>query len=79
MNYLSIKELRLGLPRILRRLRRGERFRLVYRARPVGDLTPLQERGGKQRGIYALLASPYGEIHIDPDEDAARLIRSDRE
>lgn len=79
MNYLSVKELRLGMPRILRRLQRGEQFRLVYRARPVGDLLPLQGVKKRHGGIYALLSRPFGEIHVKRGESAAAMIRAERD
>jgi prevent-host-death family protein len=42
---INAKTLRRELGEILRRVRKGERFTLVYRSRPVGQLVPLEERG----------------------------------
>ncbi|GEM_PF-5726208 len=79
MNDLSIKELRLRMPSVLRRLRRGERFRLVYRGRPAGHLTPTSDIvSTKNQGLYALLDQPFGEVRVPRGETAAGLIRKDR-
>lgn len=68
---------RLDLPKILRRLQRGKRFRLVVR--PVSDLPPIRKDGEGYGGIYDLLARPYGEIHLGRGENAETAIRADRD
>ncbi len=42
---INAKTLRAELGQILRRVRKGERFTIVYRSRPVGQIVPLEERG----------------------------------
>ena len=39
-NTISVKELRLKLPTILRQVNAGERFIIIYHSQPVGDLVP---------------------------------------
>jgi prevent-host-death family protein len=45
-NTISAKTLRRELGKILERVRRGERFTVLYRSRPVCDLVP---PGGPER------------------------------
>jgi len=40
---ITAKELRANLPRIVERIRRGERFIVVYRSRPAFRLVPVVE------------------------------------
>ena len=37
---INAKQLRAGLPRIVERIRRGERFTVLYRSRPAFRLVP---------------------------------------
>ncbi len=40
---INAKELRASLPRIVERVRRGERFTVIYRSRPAFRLVPAGE------------------------------------
>ena len=40
---INVKELRADLPEIVRRVRRGERFVVLYRSRPAFRLVPVGE------------------------------------
>jgi len=40
---ISAKDLRLSLPRIVERVRRGERITVLYRSRPALRLVPVSE------------------------------------
>ncbi len=40
---ISAKELRASLPKVVERVRRGERFTLLYRSRPALRLVPVSE------------------------------------
>ena len=42
---LSAKQLRSSLPDVVSRVKKGERFTLVYRSEPVMQLVPLGARG----------------------------------
>jgi antitoxin (DNA-binding transcriptional repressor) of toxin-antitoxin stability system len=38
---ISAKEMRLTLPEVVRRVRRGARYTVIYRSRPAFDLVPV--------------------------------------
>jgi prevent-host-death family protein len=40
---INIKELRASLPKIVERVKRGERFTVLYRSRPAFRIVPVQE------------------------------------
>jgi len=40
---INAKELRAGLPEIVRRVRRGERFTVLYRSRPAFQVVPVEQ------------------------------------
>jgi prevent-host-death family protein len=41
---INAKELRSSLPRIVARVRRGERFTVLYRSRPALRIVPVEDR-----------------------------------
>jgi prevent-host-death family protein len=42
---INAKELRASLPRIVARVRRGERFTVLYRSRPALRIVPIEDAG----------------------------------
>lgn len=81
MKALSAKELRTGMPKILKKVEAGEEFVLIYRSRPVGQLIPLRKnpKKGRHAGIYALLNQPLSGIRLGSGETAVDLIRAERD
>jgi prevent-host-death family protein len=56
---INAKQLRATLPEIVRRVRRGERFTVLYRSRPAFRLVPVTESG--ERDDVSLDGEPlYG-------------------
>ncbi|MBI5477567.1 MAG: type II toxin-antitoxin system prevent-host-death family antitoxin [Deltaproteobacteria bacterium] len=62
---INAKDLRASLPEIVRRVRRGERFTVLYRSRPAFRMVPVDEAG----------AAP-GPLDADPLFRAPALGRS---
>ncbi len=44
---INAKQLRASLPEIVRRVRRGERFVVLYRSRPAFQVMPVDEHSGE--------------------------------
>ena len=42
---ISTKELRASLPKVVRRVRRGERITVLYRSRPAFQIVPVDDPG----------------------------------
>ena len=62
---INAKELRAGLPQVVRKVRRGMRFTVLYRSRPAFQVVPVDA-----------LESPTGEVAEDPLYRAKPLGRS---
>ncbi len=74
---INAKELRASLPETVARVRRGERFTVLYRSRPAFRIVPVEDdAGGKlppleQDPLYrapALFRSGDGRLAVDHDE-----------
>lgn len=48
---INTRTLRTQLGQILGRVRKGERFTIAYRRRPVCQIVPLEERGFATKGL----------------------------
>ena len=55
MTTINAKQLRASLPKIVQRVRRGERFVVLYRSRPAFELVPV---GDTVEGSIALKDEP---------------------
>ena len=44
---INAKELRASLPETVRRVRRGERFTVLYRSRPAFRIVPIEQGSGE--------------------------------
>lgn len=75
---LSAKELRQQLPKIKRRLERGESFELIYRSKPLASITPLSFRPTPKKA-FALFANPPKKWLIRSKKSAVQLVRAERE
>ncbi len=65
---ISAKELRASLPRIVERVRRGERFTVMYRSRPALRIVPV---GDEARSLPPLEQDPlYRAPALFSTEDA---------
>ncbi len=89
---INAKQLRASLPETVRRVRRGERFTVLYRSRPAFRIVPIEDEAGadlpplESDPIYrapALFRSGDGRLATDHDEilygwkrDATRAGRS---
>ena len=62
---INAKELRSGLPEVVRKVRRGMRFTVLYRSRPAFQVVPV---GASE--------NPTGEVSEDPLYRAKPLGRS---
>ena len=62
---INAKELRSGLPQVVRKVRRGMRFTVLYRSRPAFQVVPVDAS-----------ESPQGEVAEDPLYRAKPLGRS---
>ena len=63
---INVKQLRASLPRIVERIRRGERFTVLYRSRPAFRVVPLED-----------LEQSSGSLADDPLYGAPAVGRSD--
>lgn len=55
---ISIQELRLHLPQVLKEVAQGMRFLLIWRSKPVGELGPISDissmlEGGEPLNVFA--------------------------
>ncbi|HZR20663.1 MAG TPA: hypothetical protein VFE51_25505 [Verrucomicrobiae bacterium] len=62
---INAKELRAGLPQVVRKVRRGMRFTVLYRSRPAFQVVPVDAS-----------ESPMSEVTEDPLYRAKALGRS---
>jgi antitoxin (DNA-binding transcriptional repressor) of toxin-antitoxin stability system len=62
---INAKELRSGLPQVVRKVRRGMRFTVLYRSRPAFQVVPIDAA-----------EKPTGEVGEDPLYRAKPLGRS---
>jgi antitoxin (DNA-binding transcriptional repressor) of toxin-antitoxin stability system len=44
-NNINAKQLRVSLPEIVRRVRKGAKFTVIYRSRPAFQIVPIDESG----------------------------------
>jgi antitoxin (DNA-binding transcriptional repressor) of toxin-antitoxin stability system len=51
MTTINAKQLRASLPKIVQRVRRGERFIVLYRSRPAFELIPVGEMAEPTTGL----------------------------
>lgn len=52
-NVINAQTLRTNLPKIMARVRRGERFTVTYRRRPVCEMIPVSQQRPNGNGIEA--------------------------
>jgi antitoxin (DNA-binding transcriptional repressor) of toxin-antitoxin stability system len=64
-SVINAKELRSGLPQVVRKVRRGMRFTVLYRSRPAFQVVPVEAS-----------EIPTGEVAEDPLYRAKPLGRS---
>ena len=76
---ISVKELRLDLPKIIKRLERGERFTLIYHSKPVGELVPRRELKVLPKGALDFWANPPKKFMFSSKKSAVELVREDRD
>jgi antitoxin (DNA-binding transcriptional repressor) of toxin-antitoxin stability system len=48
---INAKQLRASLPRIVGRIRRGERFTVLYRSRPAFRMVPIEDLSSEASGL----------------------------
>ena len=48
--HINAKQLRASLPEVVRRVRRGARFTVIYRSRPAFQIVPMDD-AGEPRGL----------------------------
>ncbi|MBI1783525.1 hypothetical protein HYR69_00135 [Candidatus Sumerlaeota bacterium] len=74
---INAKELRAALPRVVRNVRKGERFTVLYRSRPAFQIIPVDESAIERMPlesdpIYrapAVGRSKHGRTSADHDAD----------
>ena len=76
---ISVKELRLELPKIIKRLERGERFTLIYHSKPVGELVPRLPFKVIPKGTLKFFADPPKRFLFKSKKSAVELVREDRD
>jgi prevent-host-death family protein len=65
---INAKELRASLPQIVRRVRQGGRFTVLYRSRPAFRLVPIT--GGEDEGMVPLAEDPlFGADAVGQSSD----------
>lgn len=81
MKSVSVKQLRLELPQVLREVERGEEFLIIYHSKPIGEIIPLRKRRRRshRKDIFELLKEPWPELNFPEGKTAADLIREDRD
>ena len=72
---LSVKELRLNFPKVRRGLARGERYTLLYRSQPVGDIVPRRAARSADE-LFTFFSDP--PFKIRSKKSAAALVREVR-
>lgn len=74
---ISAKELRLGLPELVRRVRKGERFVVLYRSRPAFRIVPPDD-GGLAAGSPGSEDSLFGAEAVGRSRDGLTSRDHDR-
>ena len=54
--HISVKELRMNFPKIVKQLDQGHKFVIIYRSKPIANLIPIKLK---------LYSKPFGEIEVD--------------
>ncbi|MBU0731438.1 hypothetical protein KKC88_00990 [Patescibacteria group bacterium] len=75
---ISIKELRTNMPAIRTGLEKGITYTIIYRSRPIGKLTPLEENWKDNKDFIKLFANPPKELLIKSKKSAVELVREER-
>jgi len=71
-SVINTKELRAHLQDVVRRVRRGGRFTVLYRSRPAFDIVPVNDMPNKQVDIEADSLYRAGPVGASAGGDAAR-------
>lgn len=66
---INAKQLRESLPETVRRVRRGERFTVLYRSRPAFRIVPIQDDAGWARDRPAEEDPLYGSGAVGESTD----------
>lgn len=80
MKTISVQDLRLRMAEILEELKHGVKFLLIYRSKPVGELTPLK-RGfhhDLETSPLQIFAAPPQPLKIKAKRSAVSVIRKER-
>lgn len=74
---LSIKQLRLSLPKVIKELSHGKRFTLIYRSQPVGNLVPISSQKKNTKTLLEFLQSR--SHRFKSEKNSALLTQEERE
>ncbi len=77
---ISINELRLHLPSVLNELKKGIRFLLIYRSKPVGELKPIENANDIEKLSESLnvFSSPPESLRFKSKKSAVKIVRGER-
>lgn len=72
---ISVKELRNNFPKVIKSLKRGIDYTLIYRSKPVARITPASS---SQEGLKMLLAARKS-LSFKSKKSAVQLVREERD
>lgn len=72
---ISAKELRNNFPKVIKALKRGLGYTLIYRSKPVARIQPISS---SHEGLRRLLNAPRS-LHFRSKKSAVQLVREERD
>lgn len=75
---ISVKDLRLNFRQIREDLEKGVKFVVIYRSKPIGELTPFQDLSMSLTEKKQLI-NEWPDLDINLPKPAVDLIREDRD
>ena len=76
---ISSKELRLGYPKFIQALERGEPFTLIHRSQPVADILPRRKKTLSKEEAWDFWINPPAKFRFKSKKSAVELVREIRD
>jgi len=76
---ISSKQLRLGYPRLVKALERGDSFTLIHRSKPIADIIPRTQQTISKEEAWNFWINPPAHLRFKSKKSAVELIREIRD
>ncbi|PIS39551.1 MAG: hypothetical protein COT33_01355 [Candidatus Nealsonbacteria bacterium CG08_land_8_20_14_0_20_38_20] len=76
---ITVKELRENFPLVRKQIKQGVNFIIIYRSRPIGELSPIKEiKTGLKKKSLDVFLNPPKNILFKSKNSAIKLVRNER-